>query len=141
MPVRQLARCRWILSQLPILNDKTLYNIGVYRSSKLNTKRFIGTRNILHRDTDEIAKTNASISNCMFEELKLSAKITGNETLDTELDTLTHIDERKWDFLDTIEIVVKLEEKFGVALNDSVCNNIKTLKDLVDSFEKELANK
>lgn len=56
MPVRQLARCRWILSQLPILNDKTLYNIGVYRSSKLNTKRFIGTRNILHRDTDEIAK-------------------------------------------------------------------------------------
>lgn len=44
----------------------------------------------------------------MFEELKLSAKITGNETLDTELDTLTHIDERKWDFLDTIEIVVKV---------------------------------
>lgn len=42
------------------------------------------------------------------------------------------------DSLDTIELIMKIEDEFGIRLPDEETDSVKTVKDLVDIIEKKL---
>ena len=45
------------------------------------------------------------------------------------------------DSLDTIELVMAMEEKFGIAINDKDAEKIESLKDAVEFIESAVKNK
>ncbi len=45
------------------------------------------------------------------------------------------------DSLDTVELVMELEEAFGVSIEDEEAEKIQTVQDAVDFLEKKLAEK
>lgn len=45
------------------------------------------------------------------------------------------------DSLDTIELVMAMEEKFGIAINDKDAEQIESLKDAVEFIESAVKNK
>jgi acyl carrier protein len=48
-------------------------------------------------------------------------------------------DDLKCDSLNHVEVVMAVEEEFGIDINDDLAESIKTVKDLVNATEKQLA--
>jgi len=44
------------------------------------------------------------------------------------------------DSLDTVELVMAIEEEFDIEISDADANNIITIKEIVDFVEKQLTN-
>ena len=44
------------------------------------------------------------------------------------------------DSLDTVELVMAIEEEFDIEISDAAANNIITIKEIVDFVEKQLTN-
>ena len=45
------------------------------------------------------------------------------------------------DSLDTVELMMELEEAFGVSIEDEEAEKIQTVKDAIDYLEKKIASK
>ncbi|MCM8761786.1 MAG: acyl carrier protein [Candidatus Omnitrophica bacterium] len=72
----------------------------------------------------------------IFEKVKgiISEKLGVSEGEITE--SASFIDDLGADSLDTVELVMELEEKFGIDIPDEDAEKIRTVKDAVDYIEK-----
>jgi len=72
----------------------------------------------------------------IFEKVKgiISEKLGVSASEITE--SASFIDDLGADSLDTVELVMELEEKFGIDIPDEDAEKIKTVKDAVDYIEK-----
>lgn len=52
-------------------------------------------------------------------------------------ETASFVDDLGADSLDTVELVMKLEEKFGLEIPDEDAEKIKTVKDAIEYIEKK----
>ena len=55
---------------------------------------------------------------------------------DVKIDS-TFIDDLGADSLDIVELIMAFEEEFNIEIPDEIAEKIKTVKDAVDSIEKE----
>ena len=55
-----------------------------------------------------------------------------------ELDTSANFKELGLDSLDIVELLLQLEEEYGIHFDDVDMTNIVTVQDLLDSIEKQL---
>ena len=55
-----------------------------------------------------------------------------------ELDTSLNFKELGLDSLDIVELLLQLEEEYGIHFDDVDMSNIVTVQDLLDSIEKQL---
>ncbi|MBP5160700.1 MAG: acyl carrier protein [Alphaproteobacteria bacterium] len=53
-------------------------------------------------------------------------------------DSASFIDDLGADSLDTVELVMALEEEFGCAISDTAAEKIRTVKDAIDYIEKAI---
>ena len=56
----------------------------------------------------------------------------------SELDTSANFKELGLDSLDIVELLLQLEEEYGIHFDDVDMTNIVTVQDLLDSIEKQL---
>ena len=66
-----------------------------------------------------------------IEQLDIENK--NNITMDSEL-----VDDLGADSLDSIDIVMSVEDEFGIEVPDEVIENIKTVADIVDYIESRI---
>lgn len=72
----------------------------------------------------------AKVQNIICEELNVKKE---QVTLEASL-----VDDLEADSLDAVEIIVKLEEEFGLSVSDDAAQGIKTVGDLVEVIAKEV---
>ena len=73
------------------------------------------------------------------QEIETKVKKLIHEQLDVNLDEIkleTALEELSIDSLDTVEILLALEETFEIDIPDEVTETLKTVKDVVDYVEK-----
>ncbi len=71
------------------------------------------------------------IVDILAEQLDIENK--NNITMDSEL-----VDDLGADSLDSIDIVMSVEDEFGIEVPDEVIENIKTVADIVDYIESKI---
>lgn len=71
------------------------------------------------------------IVDILAEQLDIENK--NNITMDSEL-----VDDLGADSLDSIDIVMSVEDEFGIEVPDEVIENIKTVADIVDYIESHI---
>lgn len=71
------------------------------------------------------------IVDILAEQLDIENK--NNITMDSEL-----VDDLDADSLDSIDIVMSVEDEFGIEVPDEVIENIKTVADIVDYIESRI---
>ncbi len=71
------------------------------------------------------------IVDILAEQLDIENK--NNITMDSEL-----VDDLGADSLDSIDIVMSVEDEFGIEVPDEVIENIKTVADIVDYIESRI---
>lgn len=71
------------------------------------------------------------IIDILAEQLDIENK--NNITMDSEL-----VDDLGADSLDSIDIVMSVEDEFGIEVPDEVIENIKTVSDIVDYIESRI---
>lgn len=71
------------------------------------------------------------IVDILAEQLDIENK--NNITMDSEL-----VDDLGADSLDSIDIVMSVEDEFGIEVPDEVIENIKTVADIVDYIESKM---
>lgn len=71
------------------------------------------------------------IVDILAEQLDIENK--NNITMDSEL-----VDDLGADSLDSIDIVMSVEDEFGIEVPDEVIENIKTVSDIVDYIESRI---
>ncbi|MGE5544938.1 MAG: acyl carrier protein [Bacillota bacterium] len=68
-----------------------------------------------------------------------------NEVLDIPLEEINLesnlTDDLKADSLDIVEMLMQMEDKFGLHIPESAAENLKTVKDVVEYLEKRLQEK
>ena len=75
--------------------------------------------------------------NEIFEKLKkIIVEELGSKEEDVTLDA-TFVDDLSADSLDIVELVMCLEEEFGIDIPDSTAEKITTVRDVVDYIQKE----
>jgi acyl carrier protein len=80
-----------------------------------------------------MAEVNQKVKEIIMERLGVSEeKITPEASFINDLGA---------DSLDTVELMMELEEAFGVSIEDEEAEKIQTVKDAVDYLEKKLADK
>lgn len=80
-----------------------------------------------------MAEVNQKVKEIIMERLGVSEeKITPEASFINDLGA---------DSLDTVELMMELEEAFGVSIEDEEAEKIQTVKDAVDYLEKKLAEK
>ncbi len=75
--------------------------------------------------------------NEIFEKLKkIIVEELGSKEEDVTLDA-TFVDDLSADSLDIVELVMSIEEEFGIDIPDSTAEKITTVRDVVDYIQKE----
>ena len=75
--------------------------------------------------------------NEIFEKLKkLIVEELGSKEEDVTLDA-TFVDDLSADSLDIVELVMSIEEEFGIEIPDSEAEKITTVRDVVEYIQKE----
>lgn len=73
----------------------------------------------------------------IFEKLKkIIVEELGSKEEDVTLDA-TFVDDLSADSLDIVELVMSIEEEFGIDIPDSTAEKITTVRDVVDYIQKE----
>ena len=64
------------------------------------------------------------------------------EQLSVELEKVTldakFVDDLQADSLDVVELVMNVEERFGIEIDDTVAGDMETIKDVVDYIENAI---
>lgn len=81
------------------------------------------------------------MTNEMTEKIKdlIAAKL--NVDREKVVDSAKFIDDLAADSLDTVELVMALEEEFGIEISDEEGQSIRSVKDALDFVEKKCASK
>lgn len=75
--------------------------------------------------------------NEIFEKLKkIIVEELGSKEEDVTLDA-TFVDDLSADSLDIVELVMSIEEEFGIDIPDSTAEKITTVRDVVEYIQKE----
>lgn len=74
--------------------------------------------------------------NEIFEEVKKIVIEHLNPEPEKVTESASFAEDLKADSLDTVELIMSLEERFGLSLPDEVAEKIKTVGDVVDLIEK-----
>lgn len=77
----------------------------------------------------ERAEIISQVKNIISEKLGVS--------LSEVIETASFVDDLGADSLDTVELVMELEEKFGLEIPDEDAEKIKTVKDAIDYIESK----
>ena len=77
--------------------------------------------------------------NEIFEKLKkIIVEELGTKEEDVTLDA-TFVDDLSADSLDIVELVMSIEEEFGIDIPDSTAEKITTVRDVVEYIQKEMS--
>lgn len=76
----------------------------------------------------------------LTEVIKIASNSLGIDASSIKEDS-SFTDDLKADSLDVVEIVMSMEDKFGVEIGDDVAGKIRTIKDAVEYIESRLASK
>lgn len=64
------------------------------------------------------------------------------DQLSVELEKVTleakFVDDLQADSLDVVELVMNVEERFGIQIDDNVAGEMETIKDVIDYIEKTI---
>ncbi|OAY54193.1 acyl carrier protein, chloroplastic [Manihot esculenta] len=139
------------LATLPSSTPRVSAYAGQQKSFSFNgSPLFSGLKHVPKIQFSKAAKISSTRSRCFRTTISCSAK---PETLQIVQDTIakqlsieasTVAPETKFadlgaDSLDTVEIMMALEEQFGVSIGEGGAENISTVQDAADLIEKLLA--